>query len=71
MAPTDSIRSITAWISASVAVGFITIIIWRFLSYAWEEYVTGGDFAALGSGARRGSDADAASAAERLLNRQA
>src|SRR3954470_18990275 len=37
-APTDSIRSITAWISASEAVGFITIIIFRFLSYALEEY---------------------------------
>src|SRR4051794_36201002 len=41
LAPTDSIRSITAWISASEAVGFITIIILRFLSYALEEYGRG------------------------------
>ena len=33
-APTDSIRSMTAWISSSVAVGFITIIICQSFSLA-------------------------------------
>ena len=37
LAPTDSIRSMTAWISSSVAVGFITIIIWSSSLYAWES----------------------------------
>ena len=37
-APTDSIRSMTAWISSSVAVGFITIIMLEAFLLLLERY---------------------------------
>jgi hypothetical protein len=41
LAPTDSIRSMTAWICSSVAVGFITIIMALVLSSSYEGYGDG------------------------------
>jgi hypothetical protein len=39
LAPTDSMRWMTAWISSGVAVGFMTIIILGWPFYAWEGRV--------------------------------
>ena len=38
-APTLSMRAMTAWMSSSVAVGFMTIIIWLLLKGTWTETV--------------------------------
>src|SRR3954452_9521623 len=66
-APQDSIRLMTAWISSSVAVAFITIIIWvAYLRSPWTLYV-GLDGPLKRRSARRPDEADDAGApAERL-----
>src|SRR4051794_27140553 len=51
-APTLSMRAMTAWMSSSVAVGFMTIIIWLLLKGTWTETVRRVRAPALGPSAR-------------------